>query len=310
MKKISIITPTFNEEANIPEIHKAIKEIMTKECSGYDYEHIFIDNCSLDSSEKLLREIAKNDSKVKLILNNRNFGPVRSPYYGLLSATGDAAILIAADFQEPPTLIPEFIKRWTSGYKVVLGVKTKNENNTIFFKIRKLYYKVLNKLSNVRLIENTTAFGIIDKSVLEELKKLNESYPYLRGLLSDLGYRIDTVEYIQPERIRGISAANWYTLYDWAWLGITSHSKIPLRMATILGFILSLLSLFISIGYLLLKLIFWDSFPFGLAPALIGLFFFSSVQLLFIGVLGEYVGSIYTKIENKPLVIEKERINF
>lgn len=309
MKKISIITPTFNEEDNVNAIYDAIKLIF-KELPAYDYEHIFIDNASTDSTLEILKGLAKEDSKLKIIVNNRNFGPVRSPYHGLLSMTGDAAILIAADLQEPPDLIPTFVQEWEKGNEVVLAVKTNNEQNSLFFKIRKLYYKVLNKLSSVEMIENTTAFGIMDKKVVEGLRDLGETYPYLRGLISDLGFNITTVEFIQPPRERGITKANIYTLYDWAWLGFTSHSKIPLRLATILGFFLSVISFLIALAYLVAKLAFWDQFPLGLAPVLIGLFLFGSVQLMFIGVLGEYIGAIYTKIEKRPLVIERERINF
>lgn len=310
MKKISIVTPVFNEELNIPEIYAVIKKIMEEQCSQYDYEHIFIDNSSTDKSVEILKGLAGIDKKLKIIVNRRNFGGIRSPYHGLLSSTGDAAILIVADFQEPPELIPEFIKKWSEGHEIVLGVKNSTEEKSWFFHVRKLYYKVLNQLSSVRLTENTTAFGIMDRIVLDELRKLDDPYPYLRGLISDLGFEVETIDYVQKPRKHGVTTGNWYILYDWAWLGITSHSKIPLRLAAILGFILSIFSLFVAFGYLIAKFLFWNQFPAGIAPLIISLFFFGSVQLFFIGVLGEYVGSIYTKVEKRPLVYEKERVNF
>ena len=310
MKKISIVTPVFNEELNIPEIYAVIKKIMEEQCSQYDYEHIFIDNSSTDKSVEILKGLAGIDKKLKIIVNRRNFGGIRSPYHGLLSSTGDAAILIVADFQEPPELIPEFIKKWSEGHEIVLGVKNSTEEKSWFFHVRKLYYKVLNQLSSVRLTENTTAFGIMDRIVLDELRKLDDPYPYLRGLISDLGFEVETIDYVQKPRKHGVTTGNWYILYDWAWLGITSHSKIPLRLAAILGFILSIFSLFVAFGYLIAKFLFWNQFPAGIAPIIISLFFFGSVQLFFIGVLGEYVGSIFTKVEKRPLVYEKERVNF
>lgn len=310
LNKISIVTPVFNEEDNAEAIYEAVKKVFQDSFPTYSYEHIFIDNASSDKTVEILRDLAQKDSNVKVIVNNRNFGPVRSPFHGLMSATGDAAILMAADFQEPPRLIPDFVKKLEQGHQVVLGVKTGTTYKSWFFKVRKLYYKFLNQFSNIKLIENTTAFGIFSKKVFDQFRAIKEPYPYLRGLVSDLGFDIATIEYQQNARERGVSGANWYTLYDWAWLGITSHSKSPLRLATIIGFLLSILSFFVGIVYTIMKILYWDKFPIGTAPLLLGMFCFGSMQLFFIGVLGEYIGSIYTRLEDKPLVIERERINF
>ncbi|MEM0465169.1 MAG: glycosyltransferase family 2 protein [Candidatus Pacearchaeota archaeon] len=309
-KLISIVTPTFNEEENVELLYNKIKEIMEGYKNKYDYEHIFIDNCSTDRTVEILKEIAKKDKNVKIIVNSRNFGIVRSPYYGLLQTKGDCSILISADFQEPPELINHFIKKWEEGYKIVVAVKKSSKENIIFFLIRKLYYNILKKLSEVDLIKNYMGFGLYDKEIIEILKKLDDPYPYLRGIICDIGFEKAKIPYIQPKRKRGITKNNFYSLYDMAMLGITSHSKIPLRIATFSGFILSILSLIIALIYFIYKIIFWKSFSLGTAPLIIGLFFFSSINLFFLGILGEYIASIHTQVLKRPLVIEKERINF
>jgi len=309
MKFISIVTPCYNEEHNVRSIYQAIKKIFTK-LNEYNYEHIFIDNASKDNTVAILKDIARNDSNVKIIVNARNFGPVRSPYYGLLQSSGDSVILIAADFQEPPDLIPDFLKKWEQGYKVISAIKTKSEELIIIFQLRKIFYFLLDKLSEVKLTRNNTGFGLYDKTVIEILRDLDEPYPYFRGLICELGFESAKIQYVQPVRKKGKSKAKFYTLYDQAMLGLTSHTKIPLRMAAILGFTSSTLSLFIAIIYFVYKLLFWELFSVGIAPVIIGLFFFSSIQLFFLGILGEYVGWIHTHALRRPLVIEKERINF
>ncbi|MEO5968914.1 MAG: glycosyltransferase family 2 protein, partial [Bdellovibrionia bacterium] len=276
----------------------------------YTYEHIFIDNDSKDKTAPILRVLAEKNKNVKIILNNRNFGHIRSPYYGLLQCTGEAAILMAADFQDPPFLIKDFLKKWDEGYKVVIAVKTASEESRVMYFIRKVYYKLISKLSEIELNQNYTGFGLYDRIVIENLRKIDDPYPYFRGLISELGFSSFKIPFKQPLRKRGISANNFYSLYDMAMLGITNHSKVPLRIATMAGFLMSAISLFMAVTYLALKLIFWNTFGFGLAPILIGLFLFSSVQLFFIGILGEYIGSIHTYVQHRPLVIEKERINF
>lgn len=310
MKKlISIITPTYNEEENVRFIYIKIKEIMSN-YEKYNYEHIFIDNASKDMTVEILKEIAKRDKHVKIIVNTRNFGTVRSPYYGLLQSGGDAAVIISADFQEPPELIPKFIEKWEHGFKIVAGIKYKSQENFASFLMRKIYYNLINKLSDIKLIKNFMGFGLYDKKVIEILKQIDEPYPYLRGLVCDIGFRVAKIPYLQRARRRGVTKNNFYTLYDTAMLGITNHSKIPLRLAIMIGFLSSIISLIIAAIYFIYKIIFWESFSLGIAPLIIGLFFFFSINLIFLGILGEYIGAIHTQILKRPLVIEKERINF
>lgn len=278
--------------------------------SGYAYEHIFIDNASTDKTVAKIKEIASQDRNIKLIVNTRNFGHIRSPHHALLQAKGDAAIFLVADLQDPPALIKSFVEKWEEGYKIVLGVKTKSEETKLMFLIRKFYYGLIGKLSEVQLVKNNTGFGLYDRQVVEIIREIDDAYPYFRGLTAELGFESAEIEYTQQARKRGITKNNFYTLYDMAMLGITSHSKIPLRLATMLGFACSALSLILALVYLVYKLVFWQGFSVGIAPLVIGLFFFSSVQLFFLGIVGEYIGSIHTQILKRPLVVEKERVNF
>ncbi|OWF80303.1 glycosyltransferase [Yersinia rohdei] len=307
-KLISIVTPCYNEEANIDELYQRIINVMAR--LDYDYEHIFIDNCSTDNSVVKLRALAAQDKRVKLILNARNFGHIRSPYYALLQARGDAAVLIASDLQDPPEMIEEFVKKWEEGFKTVMAVKPESEESRLMFIARRIYYRFVTRISEVPLVQNATGAGLFDRAVLDILKKINDPYPYFRGLLCEIGFPIATVPFKQPRRMRGITKNNFYTLYDIAMLGITNHSKVPLRLMVIGGALLAGFSLLAAFGFLIAKLAFWDSFQMGIAPLLISLFFFSSVQILFLGMLGEYLGSVHTKIRNMPLVIESERVNF
>lgn len=309
MKLISIVIPCYNEEENIIELYSKIKDIF-KKFSHYQYECIFIDNNSKDKTVSILRQMALADSNIKIIINARNFGHIRSPYYGLLQTNGDASILIAADLQDPPQLIYDFILAWESGYKIVIGIKEKSEESRVMFAIRSLYYKFVTAIAEVDLVRNFTGFGLYDRKFLNILKKIDDPYPYFRGFISDIGFSRKEISYTQPIRKHGKTKNNFYTLYDTAMLGITNYSKLPIRLATIGGFTLSIISFFLSVFFLILKLIFWKSFSMGVAPILCGLFFFFSVQLFFTGLLGEYIGSIHTKILKKPLVIEEERVNF
>lgn len=309
MKLISVVTPCYNEEGNVEELYKTIKSIFAA-MPQYRYEHIYIDNCSEDGTVEILRRIAREDLNVKVIVNSRNFGHIRSPFYGLIQAQGDAVILMASDFQDPPDLIPQFIEKWESGYKIVMGVKSGSKEPAIMYAIRSLYYRTVSQLSDIKLTKNYTGFGLYDKVVVDVARQINDPYPYFRGLVADIGFEAAKIEFLQPRRRRGITKNNFYTLYDIAMLGITSHSKVPLRIATMLGFALSIFSLFVAVGYFIYKLIFWDTFTAGMAPVVIGLFFFASVQLFFIGLLGEYIGSIHTLVLKRPLVVEKEKINF
>lgn len=307
-KLISIVTPCYNEEANIDELYQRVASVMAVQ--PHDYEHICIDNCSTDGTVKKIKEIAALDSRLKLIVNARNFGHIRSPYYGILQSNGDACILIASDLQDPPEMIAEFIKKWEQGYKTVLAVKPESEESSLMFGLRKLYYRTITRISEVPLVQNATGAGLFDKVVVDILRSIQDPYPYFRGLLCEIGFPIATVPFKQPRRQRGVTSNNFYTLYDIAMLGITNHSKIPLRLMAMGGFMLAFLSLLVAMFFLIAKLFFWNSFQLGTAPILIGIFFFGAVQTFFIGVLGEYIGSIHTQVRNMPLVVELERVNF
>ncbi|MCX5778226.1 MAG: glycosyltransferase family 2 protein [Elusimicrobia bacterium] len=309
MKQLSVVTPCYNEENNIVEVYSRVKQVFAS-LPGYGYEHLFIDNDSKDNTVKILKEIAAKDKNVKIIVNIRNFGHIRSPYYGLLQATGDAAILIVSDLQDPPELIRDFVKKWEEGYKVIVGVKKTSKENRLLFLMRTIYYNLIANLSETKQIKHFMGFGLYDKKFVDILKLLNEPYPYFRGLISEFGFEIVEIEYVQPERKNGKTKTNFYTLYDIAMLGIITHSKIPLRMATFLGFLLGAFSLIVAGIYFLYKIVFWRNFQVGMAPIAIGLFFFAAVQLFFIGIIGEYIGTIFTQLKDRPLVIEKERINF
>jgi glycosyltransferase involved in cell wall biosynthesis len=307
-KLISIVTPCYNEEGNIEELYRRIVEVMSK--LPYEYEHICIDNCSTDNTVNKLKAIAAKDKRVKIIVNVRNFGHIRSPYYALLQSRGDASVLMASDLQDPPEMIVDFVKKWEEGFKTVLAVKPESEESALMFFVRKIYYRLISRISEVPLVRNATGAGLFDRVIIDILRKIDDPYPYFRGLLCEIGFPIATVPFRQPRRQRGITSNNFYTLYDIAMLGITNHSKVPLRLMSIGGFLLSVLSLFVAIGFLIAKLTFWDSFQLGFAPILIGIFFFGAVQTFFMGLLGEYIGSIHTQVRNMPLVVEAERVNF
>lgn len=309
MKLISIVTPCYNEEENVRDVYEQVKAVFA-DLPSYRYEHIFIDNASVDGTADILKEIAEADKNVKIILNARNFGHIRSPIHALLQAQGDAVILMVADLQDPPELISKFLSRWAEGFKVVLGVKPSSRESFTMSLVRRLYYRTIGRIADVQLIPDFTGFGLYDREVINIIRGLKDPYPYFRGLISELGFEYATIPFVQPRRCRGITKNNFYTLYDIAMLGITSHSKVPLRIATMAGFTLSGVSLLIALGYLIAKLLFWESFSLGFAPILIGIFFFASVQLFFIGILGEYIGAIHTQVLKRPLVIEKERVNF
>lgn len=308
-RKISILTPCYNEQENVVPLYETIMGIMAG-VDGIDYEHIYIDNASTDGTVTKLRDLAAKDKRVKVILNARNFGHIRSPFYGLLQADGDAVIYMASDFQDPPDLIPKLIDGWQRGAKAVLAIKDSSDESGLFFMLRRFYYRLVERLADVRTYQNFTGFGLYDRAVVDYCRSLEDPYPYFRGIIAETGLPTEEVHYHQPVRKRGITKNNFYTLYDMAMLGITNHSKIPLRLATMSGFLMSVLSLLVGIIYLIYKLLFWQQFPAGTAPLVIGLFFFASVQLFFIGILGEYIGSIHTQVHKRPLVVEKERLNF
>lgn len=308
-KLISVVTPCYNEEGNVEELHRRIAAQFAQ-LPDYDFEHIFIDNASTDSTVAAIQRIASTNSRVRAIINTRNFGIIRSSTYGLLQARGDAIINMASDMQEPPELIVDFVRQWEAGYKVVVGVKPQSKETLTMFALRRLYYATIGRIADINLIPHYTGFGLYDKAVIETVRQIDDPYPYFRGLVADLGYAHAQVEYVQPLRTRGVTKNNFYSLYDMAMLGITGHSKVPIRLATMSGFALSAISLLVAIGYLIYKLMFWDNLSIGMAPILIGFFFFASVQLFFIGILGEYIANIHTQVQKRPMVVERERINF
>lgn len=307
---ISVVTPSFNEVDNIKELCERIRASMFTLSDRFDYEHIIIDNASTDQTVALARQLAEVDHHIKIIVNTRNFGPVRSPYYGVVAAFGDAVVLIAADLQDPPELIEEYVKKWEEGFDVVLPTKPRSDESLLMQRIRKIYYKLLNSISDVPLENNATGAGLFDKKVVDALRGISDPYPYFRGLVCDLGFSRCTVDFVQPKRKRGVSKASIYGMFDQALLAMTKHSKLPLRLMTFLGLVLGFFTFIISILFFVLKLIYWNYFSMGVAPLLIGGFFVASIQFFFLGILGEYVGMILTHVRNMPLVIERERINF
>ena len=310
MKKISIFTPCYNEEENVSLLCNAVKKQMEL-LPQYEYEHVFIDNCSKDNTVSLLKEIAEKDKNLKIIVNARNFGHIRSPYYGMLQCTGDCVIFLVADLQDPPELIPQMLEKWEEGYSIITCVKNKSKENPVMFLTRKIFYNILSQFSETEQIKNFTGFGLYDKKFINILRnEVTDPYPYFRGLIGELGYNRTEITYTQPQRKYGKTKNNFYTLYDMAMLGFVNHSKLPLRLASFLGFGVAILSLLVALVYFVYKLIYWNTFSAGMAPLVIGLFFFSSVQLFFIGIIGEYIGSIHTQVKKRPYVIEKERINF
>ena len=308
-KTISVVTPCYNEEDNIYDVYKAIKEIREIH-HQYEWEHIFIDNSSTDNTLKLLKEIAEDDKSVKIIVNIKNFGHITSPYHGYLSSTGDAVVVFLCDLQEPPELIDTFIEKWEAGHTVIVGTKTGVVENWFLSSVRKGFYRFIDLISETKQIKNFYGFGLYDKSFMTILRSLNEPYPYFRGLVAEYGTNICEVAYTQKPRKKGKSKNNLYTLYDSAALGLVSYSKLPLRLACIIGFCSAIVCLFVALFYFSYKLLFWENFQVGTAPLVIGSFFLGAVQLFFLGVIGEYIGTILTRVTNRPLVVERERINF
>ena len=310
MKKISVMVPCYNEEENVVPISEAIVNVLENELSNYDYEILFIDNCSTDKTRDLLRIICNKNPKIKAILNARNFGQFNSPYYGMCQTTGDCTITICCDFQDPVEMIPVFVKEWEDGYKIVSGIKSSSEESKFIYFLRSVYYKVIKKMSDVEMIEQFTGFGLYDKSFIDILRKLEDPIPFIRGVVAEFGYKRKEIEYVQPQRRAGKTHNNWYTLYDAAMLSFTSYTKVGLRLATFGGFASALISVFVGLFFLVDKLLNWNNFEAGIAPLIIIVSFIGAIQLFFIGILGEYVMNINTRVMNRPLVIEEERINF
>ena len=310
MKKISIVVPCFNEEENVVPMADAIREEFKKNLSSYEYEIIFIDNDSKDNTRELIRELCNSDKGIKGIFNAKNFGQFNSPYYGMLQSTGDATVLMAADFQDPVEMIPKYVAAWEEGYKIAIGIKKSSQENKIMYHLRSLYYKTIKKLSEVEQIEHFTGFGLYDKAFINVMRNLDDPVPFLRGIVAELGFRRKEIPYEQPQRRAGITSNNLYRLYDAAMLSITAYTKVGLRLATFAGVILSGISMLIAVIYLSLKLVYWDRFPAGMAPILIGMLFLGSIQIFFIGLIGEYILTINQRVMKRPLVVEEERINF
>jgi polyisoprenyl-phosphate glycosyltransferase len=308
-KTLTILTPCYNEELNVREVYLRVRAAVAA-AGSYKYEHIFIDNASTDNTLGELKAIAAADRNVKVIRNTRNFGHIRSPMHALYQSSGDAVIGIVADLQDPPEMIVDLVRKWEEGYPVVITVKATSDENGLMFWIRKQYYRLANRLSGIETYENFTGFGLFDRKVVEMIKQLNDPYPYFRGIIAEIGMRRFEIPYHQPARKRGLTKNNFYSLYDMAMLGITNFSKVPLRLVTFSGFVGALLSVLVSLAYFMYKLIFWNNFSVGIAPLVIGVFFFMSVQMLFMGIVGEYIGAIHTLVQKRPLVVEQERINF
>lgn len=310
MKKISVLIPCYNEEENVREICEAVIQIFKRNLQEYDYEIVFIDNCSQDRTREYLHDMCDGNSKVKAILNAKNFGQFNSPVYGMCQTTGDCTICLCCDFQDPVELIPVFVAEWEKGYKIVCGIKTASKENRIMRFLRTCYYKMIKKMSDVEQIEHFTGFGLYDKSFIEVIRNLKDPTPFMRGIVAELGYKRKDIEYTQAKRKAGKTHNNWATLYDAAMLSFTSYTKVGLRIATILGFAFSVVSLIIAMVYLVLKLIYWDRFIAGTIPILLAVCILGSAILFFVGLLGEYVMSINRRVMNRPLVIEEERLNF
>jgi glycosyltransferase, family 2 len=310
MKTISVIIPCYNEEENIEAMYKALKDLFDTSLKEYKYEFIFIDNDSSDNSREILRALCAKDKGLKAIFNAKNFGQFNSPYYAMLQSSGEATVLMAADFQDPPEMILKYVKAWEEGYKIAIGIKAASKENAVMYKLRGIYYKLIKKLSDVEQIEHFTGFGLYDRAFINVLRKLDDPTPFLRGIVAELGFKRKEIPYEQPKRRAGMTSNNFYRLYDAAMLSITSYTKIGLRIATLIGGLSGFLSLAVALIYLVLKLLYWDRFPAGMAPILIGMLFLGSVQLFFIGMIGEYVLTINHRVMKRPLVVEEERINF
>ena len=309
-KTISILVPTYNEEENVEALAEAVIDVFHKDLAGYAYELVFIDNDSTDGTRKKLRAVCAGDPCVKAIFNAKNFGQFNSPYYGLQQTTGDCVILLCADFQDPVELIPQFVKEWEAGYKIVIGKKTTSRENKGMYFLRSIYYKMIKKMSEVEQIEHFTGFGLYDREFIEVLRSLHDPTPFLRGIVAELGWKRKEIPYEQQKRRAGKTKNNFYRLYDAAMLSFTSYTKIGLRLATFIGFLLAGISILIAVFYIVIKLTNWDKYSMGMASIAVGLFFLGAVQLIFIGLIGEYILSMNQRIMNRPLVIEEERINF
>lgn len=310
MKTVTVVIPTYNEEDNVEKIANTVKDIFENEIKTYNYEILFIDNRSEDDTRNIIRKIAEKNPKIKAIFNSNNFGWLRSPLHGLRSAEGDCAILMAADFQDPPSLIPEMIKNWEDGYKVVVGTKKSSQENPLMFFVRRIYYRFIEKLSDIHQISQFTGFGLYDRKFLDALRSFDDPIPYLKGIVPEIGFSRKEIEFVQNKREAGISKSSFWRLFDYAMLGITSNTKVLVHLAAIFGFIISGLSMIVAVAFFVLKLLKWNEYPMGMTPLLIGMFFFGGLEVSLIALIGEYVMTANIRAMRRPLVIEEERINF
>lgn len=310
MKKISVLIPCYNEEENVEPMSKALIKLFERQLGQYDYEILFIDNCSEDLTREKLRSICRMNPRVKAIFNAKNFGQFNSPYYGMLQTSGDCVVSMCCDFQDPVEIIPQFVKAWEAGYRIVCGIKASSKENRGIRFLRTCYYKIIKRMSKVEQIEHFTGFGLYDRTFIEVLRNLEDPTPFLRGIVAELGFKRKDIKYEQQKRRAGKTHNNWYTLYDAAMLSFTSYTKLGLRVATIGGFCCSAIGIIISIYYFIKKILRWDEFQAGVAPVTIGVFTVGSIQMFFTGLLGEYVMNINTRVMKRPLVIEEERLNF
>lgn len=309
-KVISVMIPTFNEEENALPIYEAVKKEIEQNCPNYDYEILFIDNKSRDRTREVIRGICASDPRVRAIFNTKNFGQFNSPYYGILNTSGDCTITMCADFQDPPELIHTFVEAWEQGYKIVIGRKTRSQESRILYFLRSCYYKAIRSMSSVDMIEQFTGFGLYDKSFVNTLRNLRDPTPFIRGIVAELGPERKEIEYTQPKRRAGKTNNNFYTLYDAVMLSFTSYTKAGMRLCTFFGFFVAFASFIMALFFLVAKLVAWNSFSAGYAPIVISVFFMGGVQLVFLGFMGEYIMSMNTRVMNRPLVVEEERLNF
>ena len=309
-KKISVLVPCFNEEENVIPLAQELMKMFKESLSDYDYEIVFIDNDSTDTTRERLEFLCEKFSKVKAIFNAKNFGQFNSPVYGMMQTTGDCVIPVCADFQDPIEMLPKFVAEWEKGYKIVCAIKTSSKENKVMRFFRTCYYKLIKKMSKVEQIEHFTGFGLYDRSFINVIRELDDPTPFIRGIVAELGFRRKDLPYEQAQRRAGKTSNNWFSLYDGAMLSFTSYTKTGLRFATVLGAGLSALSVIAFVVCFILKLAMWNTFSFGTALLVVGLSLFCSLQMFFIGLLGEYVMNINTRVMNRPLVVEEKRINF
>lgn len=311
-KLISIVTPCYNEEASIAECYETVRRIVGTELPGYEYEHVFTDNCSSDNTVPILKELAARDRRVKIIVNSRNFGAFHSIFNALLATSGDGVVvMLAADLQDPPEVIPQFVRKWEEGNEVVFGVRKQRAEGFVMRFLRRRYYRLVARFAEITIPTDVGEFTFVDRKVVEALRRFEDYYPYVRGMIASCGFRTASVEYVMRARKRGISHARLWHLIDQGMNGLISFTRVPLRLTLLLGFAVSLLSLAYALISFIVSLAFYKRLaPPGIPTIIVSIFFFAGLQLFLIGMLGEYVGAIHSQVRRRPLVIERERVNF